>query len=512
MNTDTALIAAASADRLQEADAERHRRNLEKLRNELGSVICEALDDPGIVEIMVNPDGRVWLDHTRLGMKRAGTKISPARRMAALGTIAAMLDTKINTSSPLLEGVLPLDGSRVEGTVPPVSGPGITIRKHASAVFPLTRYVEEKRIPAEWGVYLREAIETRKNILVAGGTGSGKTTFVNALLDALNGLHPEDRLVVLEDTPELMYSMENVYPLSTDEKSEVTMQLLVKTSLRLRPDRIVVGEVRGKEALDLLKSWNTGHPGGISTLHANSAASALIRLEQLISEASVSPMKELIGEAVDLVVFLQRRAGKGPAVTEILEVKGVNAKTGVYDCVFRYQARQLKKLKKSESRMRAERKREPGGTHENHEYRGKRHREQEGGFRASDGADAARPAAQHRGGHRRGHVHRSAPLGENSVGHRILPDRPGGAGAVPRHGGGRNRSPDVRRGHGGLGSVGGVRGSGRGHSRRRRKPHHSSGRHRRSGLRNAKIQTGKGVSGGPVKIAQRLNELCPPEF
>jgi type IV secretion system protein VirB11 len=338
MNTDITTIAASNAntaDRQQEADAERQRRNLEKLRNELGPVICSALDDPEVIEIMVNPDGRIWLDRTRSGMKRTGTKVSRARRVAALGTIAAMLDTKINALCPILEGELPLDGSRVEGTVPPVSeGPGITIRKHSSAVFPLSRYVEEERISAVWSVYLREAVADRKNILAAGGTGSGKTTFANALLDVVNELSPTDRLVVLEDTPELRYSLENVYSLRTDEKSEITMQRLVRTSLRLRPDRIVMGEVRGKEALDLLKSWNTGHPGGISTLHANSAASALIRLEQLISEASVSPMKELIGEAVDIVVFLQRRAKKGPVVTEVLEVKGVDVKSGTYDCEF----------------------------------------------------------------------------------------------------------------------------------------------------------------------------------
>jgi type IV secretion system protein VirB11 len=335
MDRETDGITTAASDRQQEADGEKQRRNLEKLRGELGPAICAALDNPDIVEIMVNPDGKVWLDHAAQGIERTETKIAPSRRMAALGTIAAMLDTKINARSPILEGELPLDGSRVAGTVPPISkGPGFTIRKHSSAVFPLSRYVREERISEGHAACLREAVEGRKNILVAGGTGSGKTTFVNALLDLLNELAPEDRLVVLEDTLELQYSLENVYSLRTDEKSEITMQLLVKTSLRLRPDRIVVGEVRGGEALDLLKSWNTGHPGGISTLHANSATSALIRLEQLISEVSLSPMKELIGEAVDIVIFLKRRARKGPVVEEILEVKGVDAKAGVYDCVF----------------------------------------------------------------------------------------------------------------------------------------------------------------------------------
>jgi type IV secretion system protein VirB11 len=327
----------ATLDRQRDADEEKQQRNMAKLRNELGPVVCSALDDPEVIEIMVNPDGRIWLDRTRSGITYTGTKLSSARRAAALGTIAAMLDTKINASFPILEGELPLDGSRVEGTVEPVSkGPGITIRKHSIAVFPLSRYVEDERIPLDWSVFLTEAVEGRKNILIAGGTGSGKTTFANALLDVMNESSPTDRLVVLEDTPELQYSLENVYPLRTDDKNGITMQRLVKTSLRLRPDRIVVGEVRGKEALDLLKSWNTGHPGGISTLHANSASGALVRLEQLISEASVSPMKELIGEAVDVVVFLRRRAKKGPVVTEILEVKGVDAKVGAYDCIVRH--------------------------------------------------------------------------------------------------------------------------------------------------------------------------------
>jgi len=324
-----------TTDRQQEAGEEKQRRNLEKLRNELGSVICAALDNPGVIEIMVNPDGKIWLDCAGTGMKFTRSRISHNRLMAALGTIAAMLGTKINALTPILEGELPLDGSRVEGTIPPISkGPGLTIRKHSSAVFPLDRYIEEKRISPEHGVYLKEAVENRKNILVAGGTGSGKTTFVNALLDVLNELNPTDRLIVLEDTLELQYSLENVYSLRTDVKSGVSMQSLVRVSLRLRPDRIVVGEVRGAEALDLLKSWNTGHPGGISTLHANSAESALIRLEQLISEASVSPMKELIGEAVDVVVFLKRKARKGPVVSEILEVKGVDIKSGGYQCEF----------------------------------------------------------------------------------------------------------------------------------------------------------------------------------
>lgn len=319
------------SDAQQLANEEILRRNMDKLRHELGSVICHALDDKEVIEIMVNPDGYIWLDRLSSGMERTGKKISPERLLAALGTIAAMLRTELNKHSPILEGELPLDGSRVEGVIPPiVRSASMSIRKHSSAVFPISRYIAEGRISQAGWDYLRDAIETRKNILIAGGTGSGKTTFVNAILDALSRLREDDRVLILEDTVELQCKMPNVFGMRTDAKSSTTMQKLVRASLRLRPDRIIVGEVRGGEALDLLKSWNTGHPGGICTVHANSARSSLIRMEQLISEVSKTPMKDLIGEALDVVVFLKRVAQIGPIVAEIVEVDGIQ--DGDYVC------------------------------------------------------------------------------------------------------------------------------------------------------------------------------------
>jgi type IV secretion system protein VirB11 len=333
-------LAESAADMRQMAMEEFTRRNMEKLRFELGGEICAALDDPAVIEIMVNPpDGKIWLDIIATGIKYTGETIPAARTLAAIGTIAAMLKTEVNDRIPILQGELPIGGARVEATIPPVSkSPGITIRKHSSVVFPMTQYVDEKRITVEGHAFLREALRTRKNILVAGGTGSGKTTFVNSLLAMLRDICPADRILLLEDTPELRCEMENVYSMCTVTsvagKSEVSMQTLVQTSLRQRPDRIIVGEVRSGVALDLLKSWNTGHPGGICTVHANSAESSLIRLEQLISEVSVNSMKALVGEAVDVVVFLKRRAGTGPAVTEIMTVKGYDGKSGEYGCEY----------------------------------------------------------------------------------------------------------------------------------------------------------------------------------
>ena len=312
-----------TADKQQSANDEILHRNTEKLRSEFGSAICDALDDPEVIEIMVNPDGRIWVDRLSRGMADTKKKISHDRLVAALGTIAAMLRTEINKHSPILEGELPLDGSRIEGIISPVTKAAtLVIRKHSSAVFPMERYVAENRIDAKSWEYLKNGLINRKNILIAGGTGSGKTTFVNAVLHALSKLCPGDRLVILEDTVELQCEMENILAMRTDSQSDTTMQKLVKTSLRLRPDRIVV---------------NTGHPGGICTIHANSAVSSLSRMEQLISEVSRTPMKELISEAIDVIVFLRLLAGFGPFVTEILEVKGVNDK-GAYEYEFIFNA------------------------------------------------------------------------------------------------------------------------------------------------------------------------------
>ena len=326
----------SALDRQQTANDEILQRNTEKLRSEFGSTICDALDDGEVIEIMVNPDGCIWVDRFTKGMEYTGKKISHDRLIAALGTIAAMLRTEINKYSPFLQGELPIDGSRIEGIIPPVTKrAALIIRKHCSALFPMERYVEENRINLESCNYLKDAIVSRKNILVAGGTGSGKTAFVNAILDEILKLLPEDRLIILEDTTELRCRARNVVAMNTDEKSNTTMQTLVRATLRCRPDRIIVGEVRGGEALDMLKSWNTGHPGGICTIHANGAVSYLGRMEQLISEVSQSPMKDLIGEAVDVVVFLRRIARFGPSVTEILEVKGVNEKGYEHEFIFK---------------------------------------------------------------------------------------------------------------------------------------------------------------------------------
>jgi type IV secretion system protein TrbB len=308
----------------------------EKLRRELGAVVLEALADPRVIEVMLNPDGRLWIDELGAGMRDTGTRISSAQVENLLGTVAATLGCVITADRPLLEGELPPDGSRFCGLLPPiVLGPTFCIRKAAVSIFTLDDYVSEGIIDGArltssltddaapacgHAATLRHAIRSRQNIVVVGGTQSGKTTLSNSLLHELSvsdgGNH---RVVTIEETRELRCTVPNQVALRTTETVDMTR--LVRTALRLRPDRIVVGEVRGAEALAMLKAWNTGHPGGVATVHANDAYGGLIRLEQLVQEANVPPQPALIAEAVDLIVVIVRTP-KSRVVTEIARVRG----------------------------------------------------------------------------------------------------------------------------------------------------------------------------------------------
>jgi type IV secretion system protein TrbB len=300
----------------------------EKLRRELGETLCRLLTEPDVVEIMLNPDGGLWVERLGVGMSRLGT-MRATQAESLINTVAAMHRTSVTTESPILECQLPIDGSRFEALVPPVvERPVFTIRRRASRVFPLTGYVAEGIMQASQADVLRRAVSARDNILVVGGTGSGKTTLTNALIAEVATVHPHHRLVILEDTPELQCQAENAVLVRTTDT--VSMGHLLKATMRLRPDRIIVGEVRGPEALTLLKAWNTGHPGGVATLHANHAMAGLTRLEQLIAEATPAPMRPLIAEAVDWVVFIANTP-HGRRVLEVLAVEGLSV-DGTY-CV-----------------------------------------------------------------------------------------------------------------------------------------------------------------------------------
>ncbi|MDR1508707.1 MAG: P-type conjugative transfer ATPase TrbB [Synergistaceae bacterium] len=306
-----------------------------KLKWELGLFIVKALENDDVTEICANSDGSVWIEEKTKRMYDSGTTISPENLVAALGTIAAMNGSELNESNPIIECRLPFNGSRVAGSIPPVSreGPSMCVRKHTSAIFPLSQYISEGRITDEAAEYLKNAIRGAKNILVAGGTSSGKTTFVNSLMRELSETAPDDRLIVIEDTEELQCASRNKQRFVATEK--ITMQTLVKIAMRYRPDRIIIGEVRGGEALDLLKSWNTGHPGGFATVHANNAYSSLLRLEQLIGEVSKSPMSALIAEAINVAVYMKEFGRVGRQVTEIIQVNGYRKGEYGYETVYR---------------------------------------------------------------------------------------------------------------------------------------------------------------------------------
>ena len=300
----------------------------EKLRRELGPVVLKALSDPDVIEIILNPDGRIWVESHTAGMSQTDASMAPTQAENLIGTVAAALNAVANPQNPIIEGELPLTGSRFEGLLPPIApSPCFVIRKRASVLYTLDHYVKDNIVTRAQAIALRDAIAKRRNIVIAGGTGSGKTTLVNALIHEMVSLGDQaERFVIIEDTLELQCAARNALQLHTTDAADMTR--LVRATMRLRPDRIIIGEVRGKEALALLKAWNTGHPGGITTLHANSASAALLRLLSLVEEAGVPAQPHLIAEAVNLLAFMERTSITGRRLTELVHVEGYDQRTG----------------------------------------------------------------------------------------------------------------------------------------------------------------------------------------
>ena len=296
------------------------------LRTALGPAISGYLEDPTIVEVMLNPDGRLWIDRLSGGLEDTGSRLTPEDAERIVRLVAHHVGVEVHAGNPRVSAELPESGERFEGLVPPVvTAPCFAIRRPAVAVYTLDDYVAVGIMVAAQAAYLRTAVRERKNLLVAGGTSTGKTTLVNAILAEI--AKTGDRIVLIEDTRELQCAAPNLVALRTKDGA-ASLSDLVRSSLRLRPDRIPIGEVRGGEALDLLKAWGTGHPGGVGTLHAGSAIGALHRLEQLIQEAVVTVPRALIAETIDVIAVL---AGRGAArrLTELAEVNGLSS-TGDY--------------------------------------------------------------------------------------------------------------------------------------------------------------------------------------
>ena len=299
-----------------------HHRHQESLYHALGPLVANALAQPDVVEIMANPNGTLWVDRAGVGREKIG-RIEPSAAETTIRLLASHMGETVTPDRPAVAGVLPRSGERFQGLLPPLAErPVFTIRKRASIVFTLDDYVAKGILRADGADVIRRAVVERKNILVAGGTGSGKTTLVNAILS--EPPFRSDRIVLIEDTKELQCPAEDKVELLTkNTEPRVTMTDLLRMTLRLRPDRIIIGEVRGPEALAMLKAWNTGHPGGVATIHANSAADALRRIEDLVGEASQIVPKRSIASAVNLLVFIERtNARPGRAVRSIVEVNG----------------------------------------------------------------------------------------------------------------------------------------------------------------------------------------------
>ncbi|WP_297838350.1 P-type conjugative transfer ATPase TrbB [uncultured Roseibium sp.] len=296
------------------------RRGARMLRTALGPAIAQFLDDPQTVEVMLNPDGRLWIDRLAQGLSYTGETLVAADGERIVRLVAHHVGAEVHAGSPRVSAELPETGERFEGLLPPVvAAPAFAIRKPAVAVFTLEDYVRARIMTHGQAEALRSGVATRANILVAGGTSTGKTTLTNALLAEV--ARTSDRVVIIEDTRELQCAAPNLVAMRTKD-GVASLSDLVRSSLRLRPDRIPVGEVRGPEALELLKAWGTGHPGGIGTIHAGSALGALRRLEQLIQEAVVTVPRALIAETIDLVAVLSGR-GASRRLAELARVDGL---------------------------------------------------------------------------------------------------------------------------------------------------------------------------------------------
>jgi pilus assembly protein CpaF len=292
------------------------------------------LDDPTVSEVMVNGPDHIYVERQGRLQRTAVSFRSEERLRRVIERIVSRVGRRIDESSPLVDARLP-DGSRVNAIIPPlaVNGSALTIRKFAADPFQTRDLVELGTISPELGEVLYACVQARLNIVVSGGTGTGKTTLLNVLSSFIPA---DDRVVTIEDAVELQLQQEHVVrlesrPPNIEGRGEVTIRDLVRNALRMRPDRIVVGECRGGEALDMLQAMNTGHDGSLSTVHANSPRDAIARLETLTLMAGMDlplrAVREQIASAVDLIIHISRLRDGTRRVTQVTEVIGMEGDT-----------------------------------------------------------------------------------------------------------------------------------------------------------------------------------------
>jgi len=302
----------------------RKQRLIAKIECELGDTITDALRDPQTIEVLLNPDSSIWQERLGKPMQNIGA-LDPVRAESAMKTIASYCDSLLTRENPTISCELPIDGSRFQGMIPPVvRAPSFAIRKKAINVFTLDEYEQAKIITPEQKKRIQAAVKNHENILIAGSTGSGKTTLTNGIIVEMVRQNSDERILIMEDTAEIQCLARNA--LIMRSTAQTSLLALLQSTMRLRPDRILIGEVRGREAWTLIKAWNTGHPGGIATLHANNAKAGLLRLEQLSAEDPDAPrqaeyLRGVIAESIDLVVYISKTA-RGRQVKQLLDVTG----------------------------------------------------------------------------------------------------------------------------------------------------------------------------------------------
>ena len=311
-------------------------RVVELVQTALGPKVRELLKDPLISEIRLNSDGALWVNKLGHGKFNTGEVVASENARRAIEAVAYSVGECCNDKNPSISAELPGTGERFQGVLSPLSkGPVIAIRKKAVKIFSLEDLEAQGVLKPGVRALLIKALLEKQNILIVGGTDSGKTTFANALLQVI--AETRDRIVIIEDTQELQCAAEDVEYLRTRD-GVASLRDLVRVTMRLSPDRIVIGEVRGAEALDLIKAWNTGHGGGVSTVHASSARQGLSRIEHLIQEAGVVPPREMLAEAVNIVIYMEKVATKR-VVKDVLRVSGVKKETYVLTSLLEERAR-----------------------------------------------------------------------------------------------------------------------------------------------------------------------------
>ena len=308
----------------------------------LGAQIVDLMHRNDVTEIYVNDDGHVrYMSHSE-GKVKTDFVLKPEKVLAIIELIAGQVGKVVNEEIPSISAEIAGYGARFQGEISPiVRNPQFNIRKKAIKIFTLDEYVKNGTLTKKYKAYLEDAIKHRKNILVVGGTGTGKTTFLNALLDAIAKISPYHRIISLEDLPELQCPADDYSPMYTKQETGkdkiiYNMTRLLADCMRRSPDRIIVGEVRDGAAYTMLKAWNTGHPGGACTVHANDAESGLTRIKSLAQEDknATGDLKELIGEAIDVVVSIVHidlgGGKKNRKINDIIELKTYDSKEDRY--------------------------------------------------------------------------------------------------------------------------------------------------------------------------------------